>query len=108
MILHISKKSKYKWLTEYTGEITEYLDDHMSSLKKYPNLKALTTNYILIDEPNILSIRYPGATRGSIKLDENNKIKEIMIFDSFGIYDLLDLDKFRDKFIGQEIIIEEE
>lgn len=61
----------------------------------------------IYDEPigRIWLIRYPGATRGKIVVDENMIIQKISLYDdSRDIYEDL-VDKIFEKYIGMKLII---
>lgn len=77
------------------NEITEFLDELMIRTTKY---KFRT--YIL-DEvfKSSMAIRIPGMTLGGIKINENNEVIEIVIFDDV-------LRKFKEKRVS-EIVTKE-
>ena len=65
--------------------------------------------------PNFMAIRFPGATRGHIEIDENSIIKDIVFYEdsgiakkepnNVGIYKEEIIDAVK-KFIGRKIIIQ--
>ena len=64
----------------FTNELIEEIDKHLI-FERINNLQT----YILGDKPynSYYAIRYPGATRGGIKVDENNVITHIVIEEGF-------------------------
>ena len=106
----INMKNKYKsnnW-KEYYCEITEELD-------KICGFESNDTGYhfrhYVVDErdifgDNILAIRFPGRTTGSIYLDENNIIISCTIDDTLcgeGKYYPSDINETLKKYIGEVI-----
>ena len=97
---------KDQWYGLITDTINEYLYENIKSIvdKGYCN-----GTYIVKYDTNLLSIRFPGATRGYIKLD-NDIITEIKFYSDtcsgiIGVY----VDKVKDscnKYIGCKIIFE--
>ena len=95
----ITKKEKeyLHLVNDLTKELDEYLDI---------NEEYRLNNYIY-DHPfnNSWPIRYPGATRGGIRVDKNNIITDIVLYtDSDDIYkenvrDILD------KYIGMKLVV---
>ena len=91
----------------YFNKITEELDQHML----YTNQPYCYDTYITEwkdDEPFIWLIRVVGATRGCIRTDENNIIKEIKLYDDtcfkkgIGCYKQ-SAKSILDKYIGQKL-----
>lgn len=87
-----------------TNVITLELDKHLIfesnlSLKNYIYNEKFKDSY---------AIRYPGATRGHIKVDENNIITEIKIYHDKYRTDKIykdTIDKALEKFIGFEFVV---
>lgn len=110
------KKEKINSMTEFIGDITEFIDEYLEdSMKEYSWLKT----YILQPETYgsdklLCAIRLPGATRGHIEVDKNNIIKEIKFYEdscfgegknSLSCYKK-EVIKAVEKYIGQELIFE--
>ena len=93
MILKKYKESNCPLLQQYVGEITEYLEHQIP--KKY-RVDFFCT-YAIKQSPTLIDIRYPGATRGYIKLDENKKIIDINMYNG-DLYSNLDINKMKKKF----------
>lgn len=67
----------------YLCELTEFLDDHMIGDMHRSFLRF--GNYCMKDcNDGIIPIRYPGATRGHIRVDENNIVIEIKLYNMTG------------------------
>lgn len=74
---------------EYFGELTEYIDKFLiRSYKKNMKRYIGSATYIMPPEKlkvwgedTLCIIRVPGATRGKIVVDEENVIKEIVIYE---------------------------
>lgn len=83
------------------NDLTKELDTYLDFSQKYD-----LNNYIY-EHPfnNSWPIRYPGATRGGIRVDENNIITDIVLYkDSDDIYkenvrDILE------KYIGMKLVV---
>jgi hypothetical protein len=97
---------KYKNLGihDYVNDLTREIDKHLKG-KEWPEFWC---TYIDGDVPNAhgwYSLRYPGATRGGIKVNEDNIIEKIEFFkDITFIYDD-SVEEAVKKFIGCKIII---
>lgn len=92
---------------DFINDLTKEMDNHLTE----DNCKAFGT-YIYDHQihKNHWAIRYPGATRGHILVDDNNVIQDIKLYDtatdsikSVGCYK----DSVKDavkKFIGYKIV----
>lgn len=86
---------------QYICNLTKIMDDNLKSRK------TIFSTYIFeIKCDNLWLIRFPGATRGYIKVDENEIIEDIKIYKDSCIYiDIEGLEqKLKDKFLGMKII----
>lgn len=105
---------------EYCGEITDFMDKYITDYHKkiHNNMKYVFRTYLYpanrYGNENLISFRYPGATRGHIEIDKNNIIKNIKFYSNtcFGegnldpLYDRKIEDDIK-IFIGQTLVIEE-
>lgn len=66
----------------YTNELTDFLDEHTmyEVHKEYLGFG----NYCMEFDKNHIAIRYPGATRGDIEVDENNTIVNVRLYNMTG------------------------
>lgn len=62
------------WINDITRELDNYVK--LSINKPY-----LHTYIQKFPEPNVFVIRFPGATRGYLKVDDDNKIIEIELYE---------------------------
>lgn len=70
-----------KYMTdEYINDLTEEMDKHI--LHPVPKLSWKTYIYAPSFNRSHYGIRYPGATRGSVVLDEDNIITNIILYDT--------------------------
>lgn len=69
----IAKKDEY---IEYTNDLTRDMDSYL----KRPNEHMQTYIYDHSLTGKTWAIRYPGATRGHIEVDENNIITDIVLY----------------------------
>lgn len=93
---------KEKGYSNLVNDLTKELDDYLDF-----NLKYKLNNYIY-DHPfdNSWPIRYPGATRGGIRVDENNIITDIVLYeDSDDIYKK-NVRDILSKYIGMKLVVE--
>lgn len=85
---------------QYTNDLTQEFDEntvhsrHKSFVTYIYNNKPKDSHFIL---------RYLGATRGVIKVDENNIIRNIKIFNDVNCYDN-NIDQVIEKYKGYKII----
>lgn len=82
------------------NELTEELDKHLVR----PSSIGLK-NYLYPYSKGIALIRYPGATRGKIELDEDGVITSIKIYEGATFIYKEEVHVAMEKFIGREIII---
>lgn len=105
---------------EYCGEITEFIDKYIIGLSKSLNdkNKRIFRTYLCSISKNdgykVVGFRFPGATRGHIKIDKDNIIEDIIFYSDtcFGHGRLSPLyceDIVEDikQFIGQKLIFKE-
>jgi hypothetical protein len=94
---------KYRNDNDYVNDLTKEIDKHL--IGNYPDYVC---TYIYEGKPNehgCYALRFPGATRGGIKVNEDNIIEEIIFFrDIRFIYDDA-VEEAVKKFIGAKIII---
>ena len=60
-------------INDLTKELDKHLESKIGSFKSYIHEEIIDGFYL---------IRYPGATRGRIDIDENNIITEITLYES--------------------------
>lgn len=87
---------------DYVNDLTKELDKHL--IGKYPDYICTYIYGIIPDEHGWIAIRFPGATRGAIQLDENNVIQRISLYKDIRCYDN-GAEKAVSKFIGHKLII---
>lgn len=95
----ITARKEYRdYTNDLTREMDSYLCNHVDSFRTY-----------IYDTPfnNTWAIRYPGATRGHIKLDENNIIKEIVLYKNYNSHTIYkdNIEECFSKYIGMKFII---
>lgn len=94
------KESKLK---DYTNDLTREMDSFLKSNNKH------FENYIYDKFQNKWIIRYPGATRGYIEVDENDIIVDIVLYHDSMETDKIYLPEIREcfsKYIGMKLVIE--
>lgn len=83
------------------NDLTKEIDNYL----KYKDEKYPSETYIHDKYKDMWPIRYPGATRGHIKVSENDIILEIKLYeDSDGIYKHEVRECF-DKYIGMKFVL---
>lgn len=89
------------------GYLINDLTREMDSYLKYQSNDDVTKNYIYDKYKDAWAVRCTGATRGHIKVDENDIIQGIELYkDSDEIYKPGIRECF-DKYIGMKIVLEE-
>ena len=89
---------------EYFNEITKELDKYLL----YSNSPYCFDTYIIAYDTGLWSIRFPGATRGHIRVDDSMIITEIKLYDDtafgdkIGCYKREAIDVVR-RFIGTKL-----
>lgn len=78
-ILKMMPMSNKYFKDYYTNELTEFLDAHMEFKPNHP-----LTNYCMRYDDTHIAIRYPGATRGDIEIDENNVVIDVKLYNMTG------------------------
>lgn len=95
---------------DFTCELTQEMDKHLKDGLNDIRLGWCTYLYQvdLLDNQGFIAIRFPGATRGHIEVDDNNKVIDVQIYDTAK-------DSYKDtvkqavkKFIGYTLVIAEE
>ena len=95
----------------YVNDLTREMDKYLL----YPDNHCGSPTYIYANDinKNRMAIRYPGATRGGISLDENRVITDIQLYDDtcfdagkhgVGVYKP-EMKEAVQKFIGMKIIV---
>lgn len=114
----ILRKKEGSLTEEFVGEITEDMDKFLlfENEEHKEILKDIYRTYIVIHsnddkDKTILCFRVPGATRGYIELDSNNKIREIefyenQCFSKLKCYKREVVDYITSKYIGYTISFE--
>lgn len=69
----ITVKQQYGLDDDYENDLTKEMDKHL--LKKHKDFKS----YICKGN---MALRYPGATRGHIEIDDNMVIVDIVLYDT--------------------------
>ncbi len=64
---------------EFVCELTDFLNEHMEWVGE-----RRFGNYCMQFDDRHIAIRYPGATRGDIEVDENNVIVNIQLYNMTG------------------------
>jgi len=64
---------------EYTCELTDFLNEHMEWKGD-----RIFGNYCMKFDEKHIAIRYPGATRGDIEVDENNVVVKVRLYNMSG------------------------
>ncbi len=104
MVIRLKPKSCWD---EYFCKITDRLDQ-LAGLK-ITNDGYCWRHYVLYDDydkkNNIMAIRIPGGTIGSVELDENNKVKEIKVNTNYIVNTYPDNveEIINDEFVGAKI-----
>lgn len=94
----ILKKRRYG---HYTSALTKIMDDNLI----YPYNNVIFSTYIYETKiDNFWLLRFPGGTRGCIKVDENEIIQDISIYEDCNIYTKGLEEKLKDKFLGMKIV----
>lgn len=91
------------WVNDLTKEMDKYL------IGKWPERFCTYINEPDRETDKYFAIRFPGATRGHIEVDENMIIKDIKLydvtcFDTHILYDKKVLD-ILSKYIGMKLVI---
>lgn len=91
---------------DYTNDLTREMDTYLKIKSAYS-----FNTYICSKYKDMYPIRYPGATRGHIRVDENEIITEIVLYknedyDTSEIYES-DIEECFKKYIGMRIVIDE-
>lgn len=98
----ITKKDEY---IELTNNLTREMDSYYVYDKKYlEHMKTFLYPY----NKNVWLIRFPGATRGRIILDDNDKIIEIELYHNEHKTDEIYKPQVREcfkKYIGMKLVI---
>lgn len=66
----------------FTNELTDFLDEHMIN-EVHKDYLGVGNYCMELDEKHI-AIRYPGATRGGIEVDENNVVVNVRLYNMTG------------------------
>lgn len=98
--------------SDYVNELTKEMDSYLIDSIKALNSEFLATYFYLEDELKLgekqhFAFRYPGATRGSIYIDENNEITKIDLYDDEYHTDSIykpDVRSIFDKYIGLKLV----
>jgi hypothetical protein len=95
---------------DYTNEIVEVLNNYlMCDFKKHVRQGYCIGSYMMFKNKDTAAIRYPGATRGHVRFDENYIITEIKLYDEYDnkCYKVAVMKELQ-KFIGCKLIIPQE
>ena len=94
-----------KWIGDFTNDIDNFLtDDYKKDDDSYKTYIMHTKS-----DKNILAIRFPGATRGHVSIDDNGIITSVVFydetcFDIFKLYKKEVIEAINSKYIGTKII----
>ena len=83
------------------NDLTRDLDRHITMEYRFEN-------YLYPYNNELYSIRYPGATRGHVRVDSSNIITEIKIYrDKYRTHEIYDddVEKEFDKYIGMKLAL---
>lgn len=104
-------KLKYDTSNEYINDLTKFMDS-MIAINKHPKFCSA---YLYIWGDNNIAIRFPGATRGEIKVNSDNVITDIILDDEYCFGNKQNDMRFKielkeeiKKFIGHKIVITSE
>lgn len=89
----------------YTNDLTREMDSYLKRPNKY--MQTYIYNHSLNGET--YAIRYPGATRGHIKIDKNNRITDIVLYHDNYNTDKIYKNDIREcfkKYIGMKLVFE--
>jgi len=104
-LITVSKhQGKYRSMEEYVNELTKEMDKHLD-VSGYPESWC---TYIYESKPNHngwYAFRFPGATRGGIKVNEDNVIEKIEFFRDIDFLYKESVEEAVKKFIGDKIVI---
>ena len=103
-MLNLITVPKRKDSHDYVNDLTKEIDKHLESTEWPENFRT----YIYGDKPNNhgwYSFRFPGATRGGIKVNEDNIIEKIEFFKDITLIYKDSVEEAVKKFIGYKIII---
>jgi hypothetical protein len=95
----ITKKDEY---IELTNDLTREMDINLKKPNQYMQTYVYEDRY-----QNKYAIRYPGATRGHIKVDENDIILEIKLYkDSMNTHKIYkpEVEECFEKYIGMKLV----
>jgi hypothetical protein len=98
----ITKKDEY---IEYTNDLTREMDTYLKNKNAY--MKTYVYDHSLSGKT--WSIRYPGATRGHIEIDENNIITNIVLYkDNMNTHKIYNenIEECFKKYINMKLILE--
>ena len=99
----ISKVDEY---IEYTNDLTREMDNYLKHKSKYAQTYIMEVEQIR--DRYYSALRYPGATRGHIEVDDNNVIIDIKLYtdlptDKIYEYNVRDIFK---NYIGKKLVFE--
>lgn len=95
---------------DFYGEITDVCDRSIPWYEEHKELINRMGTYLMLPDsitPNVYAIRFPGATRGHILVDDNNIIQEIVFYEDTMIYGN-NINEECKKFIGVKIEVQQE
>lgn len=103
------------------GYLTDVMDDNLYTPEGKEKRKPYSYGtYVMMSDnykPKLYPIRFPGATRGHIEVDDDMIIKDIKIYESSGIYSGKphtvgiydpDIKVHLKEFIGKKLVIDRE
>ena len=99
----ISKIDEY---IEYTNDLTREMDKYLKYKSKYAQTYIMEVEKI--KDRYYSALRYPGATRGHIEVDDNNIIIDIKLYTDLStdkIYEYNVRDIFKN-YIGKKLLFE--
>ena len=64
---------------EFVNDITREMDKHL--IKDFSNIGWNTYIYERRLKKNVLTLRYPGATKGRIEVDDNMVVVDVIIYE---------------------------
>lgn len=106
-LMKVADESEMPKLITTFGEFGHFENDLTKELDTYlTEQNKLWTNYIYSTPMgDTFLIRYPGATRGYIKVDGNMVIKEVVLYESTNDIYKPEVDKCLNKYLGMKIVI---
>ena len=117
MIIRFIRNRYIRKNTKGFCELTTEMDEYLLSKTDYDGYRTYMydfgsreTNYYDCEKGHVYLMRLPGATRGCIVTDENNRIEFIRFYEDtcyekFHDYDRA-MENIKEKYIGRKVVVE--